>query len=90
MEAACHERVVVRGVAERHELHATVGIIVCGGVRDVLDDVAEQFDGVHVDAGFGGATFTEEQTMSVSLSAFGRERMSSSSAGVMDLDTSAE
>ena len=55
MEAACHERVVVRGVAERHELHATVGIIVCGGVRDVLDDVAEQFDGVHVDAGFGGA-----------------------------------
>ena len=55
MEAAGHERVVVRGVAERHELHATVGIIVCGGVRDVLDDVAEQFDGVHVDAGFGGA-----------------------------------
>ena len=55
VEAACHERVVVRGVAERHELHATVGIIVCGGVRDVLDDVAEQFDGVHVDAGFGGA-----------------------------------
>ena len=55
VEAACHERVVVRGVAECHELHATVGIIVCGGVRDVLDDVAEQFDGVHVDAGFGGA-----------------------------------
>ena len=35
-------------------------------------------------------TLTDEQTMSVSLSAFGRERMSSSSAGVMDLDTSAE
>ena len=31
-------------------------------------------------------TFTDEQTMSVS-SAFGRERMSSSSAGVMDLET---
>ena len=35
-------------------------------------------------------TLTDEQTMSVSLSAFGRERMSSSSAGVMDLDTRAE
>ncbi len=35
-------------------------------------------------------TFTEEHTMSVSDSAFGKERMSISSAGVMDLDTSAE
>ena len=35
-------------------------------------------------------TFTDEQTMSVSERACGRERMSSSSAGVMDLETSAE
>ena len=35
-------------------------------------------------------TFTDEQTMSVSLSAAGSERMSSSSAGVIDLETSAE
>ncbi len=35
-------------------------------------------------------TFTEEHTMSVSDRACGRERMSISSAGVMDLDTSAE
>ena len=55
MEAAGHERVVVRGVAERHKLHATVGIVISGGVRDVLDDMAEQFNGIHVDAGLGGA-----------------------------------
>ena len=55
MEAACHERVVVGGIAECHELHATVGVVVCGGVCDVFDDVAEQLDGVHVDAGFGGS-----------------------------------
>ena len=55
MEAACHERVVVGGVAECHELHASVGIVICGSVRNVLDDMAEQFDGVHVDAGLGGA-----------------------------------
>ena len=35
-------------------------------------------------------TFTEEHTMSVSESACGRDRISISSAGVMDLDTSAE
>ena len=35
-------------------------------------------------------TLTDEQTMSVSLSALGSERISSSSAGVMDFDTSAE
>ena len=35
-------------------------------------------------------TLTDEQTMSVSLNACGSERMSISSAGVMDLETSAE
>ena len=55
MEAASHERVVVGGIAECHEFHASVGVVVCGGVCDVFDDVAEQFDGVHVDAGFGGS-----------------------------------
>ena len=35
-------------------------------------------------------TLTDEHTISVSDSAFGRERMSISSAGVMDFDTSAE
>ena len=55
MEAAGHERIVVRSVAERHEFDAAIGVVVGGGVRDVLDDVAEQFDGIHVDTGFGGA-----------------------------------
>ena len=54
MEAACHERVVVRHVAEGHELDAAVGVVVGGALGNVLDDVAEQFDRVHVDAGLGG------------------------------------
>ena len=54
MEATGHERVVVRHVAERHELDAAVRVVVGGALGDVLDDVAEQFDRVHVDAGLGG------------------------------------
>ena len=55
VEATGHERVVVRHVAERHELDAAVRVVVGGALGDVLDDVAEQFDRVHVDAGLGGA-----------------------------------
>ena len=55
VEAAGHERVVVRHVAEGHELDAAVGVVVGGALGNVLDDVAEQFDRVHVDAGLGGA-----------------------------------
>ena len=55
METARHERVVVGHVAEGDELDASVGVVVGGARGDVLDDVAEQFDGVHVDAGLGGA-----------------------------------
>ena len=54
VEAAGHERVVVRHVAEGHELDAAVGVVVGGALGNVLDDVAEQFDRVHVDAGLGG------------------------------------
>ena len=54
VEATGHERVVVRHVAERHELDAAVRVVVGGALGDVLDDVAEQFDRVHVDAGLGG------------------------------------
>ncbi len=39
---------------------------------------------------FVDPTLTDEQTMSVSLSAAGSDRMSSSSAGVIDFETSAE
>ena len=54
VEAASHERIVVRHVAEGHELDAAVGVVVGGALGNVLDDVAEQFDRVHVDAGLGG------------------------------------
>ena len=55
MEASGHKRVVVRHVAEGHELDAAVGVVVGGTLGNVLDDTAEQFDRVHVDAGLGGA-----------------------------------
>ena len=55
MKTTCHKRVVVRSVAECDEFHATVRIIVGGGMRNVFDDVAQQLHGVHVDAGFRGA-----------------------------------
>ena len=55
VEASGHKRVVVRHVAEGHELDAAVGVVVGGTLGNVLDDMAEQFDRVHVDAGLGGA-----------------------------------
>ena len=54
-DASGHKRVVVRHVAEGHELDAAVGVVVGGALGNVHDDVAEQFDRVHVDAGLGGA-----------------------------------
>ena len=55
METARHEWIVVRNIAEGHEFHATVGIVVCGALGDVFDDMAEQLHRIHVDTGFRGA-----------------------------------
>ncbi len=55
VETAGHKRVVVRHVAEGHELDAAVGVVVGGTLGNVFDDMAEQFHRVHVDAGFRGA-----------------------------------
>ena len=55
MEGAGHEGVVVGGIAEYDELRRTDALLVFGGFGRILHDVAHQPDGIHVDAGLGGA-----------------------------------
>ena len=55
VEGAGHEGVVVGGIAEYDELRRTDALLVFGGFGRILHDVAHQPDGIHVDAGLGGA-----------------------------------
>ena len=55
MEGACHKRVVVRGIAEYHQLGTAQGIMVPGGFGCLSHDSSHQFHRVHVNACLGGA-----------------------------------
>ena len=53
MEGTCHEWVVIRRIAEHHELGATQGTLVLGSLGSILHDFTQQAHGVHVDSGLG-------------------------------------
>ena len=55
VESACHERVVVRCIAENNEFCASKAVVLFACLRRLLDDLTHQFDSIHVDTGFGGA-----------------------------------
>ncbi len=55
VEGTCHEGVVIGCVAEDDEFGAAEGIAVSGALGCPLDDAAHEADGIHVDAGLGGA-----------------------------------
>ena len=55
MEGACHERVVVRGITEYHQLGTAKGVMVPGGFGCFSHDSSHQFHRVHVNACFGRA-----------------------------------
>ena len=55
VEGASHERVVLHGVAEHHQLSAAKAASVGGALRRSLDGLAHEAHRVHVDARLGGA-----------------------------------
>lgn len=55
VESACHERVVVRCIAENNEFCASKAVVLFACLRRLLDDLTHQFDSIHVDTGFGRA-----------------------------------
>ncbi len=55
VEGAGHERVVLDSVAEHDELGAAEPILRGGELRGLAYDAAHARDGIHVDAGLGGA-----------------------------------
>ena len=55
MKRACHERVVFRRVAEYHQLGSADALAVLGQFCGFAHDLAHHGDGIHVDAGLGGA-----------------------------------
>ena len=55
MESSCHERIVVRRIAEYHQLGAAQGILICRCLRCLQDNISHQPDRIHVDPGPGGA-----------------------------------
>ena len=55
VERACHEGIVLRSVAENHQLCRSEAIVVGGQLGTFSDDMSHLCDRVHIDAGFGGA-----------------------------------
>ena len=55
VESACHERVVVRCIAENNEFCASTAVVLFACLRRLLDDLTHKFDSIHVDTGFGRA-----------------------------------
>ena len=55
VECASHERVIVRGIAEYHQLGTTKGVLICSALCCLLDDLSHELDGIHVDTGLCGA-----------------------------------
>ena len=54
VEGARHERIVLHGVAEHHELGAGKAALVRRQLRSLLDRAAHQLHGIHIDACFCG------------------------------------
>ena len=55
MESTGHERVVVRGIAEDHELGGADAQTVSAGFGSLADDLAHEFHGIHVQSVLGAA-----------------------------------
>ena len=54
MERACHERIVVRCIAEHHQLCTAQGIIVLGCLSCLLYNPSHQLHRIHVKSCLGG------------------------------------
>ena len=54
VEGASHEGVVLRSVAEHHQLGAADALLVGGELGGLLDNLAHELDGVQIEAGLGG------------------------------------
>ena len=55
VEGTRHKGIVLRCVAEDHQLCCADALTVGGELAGLLDGLAHQFDGVHVQARLGGA-----------------------------------
>ena len=55
VEGTRHEGVVLRSVAEHHQLGTADALLVGSELGGLLDDLAHELDGVQVEAGLGGA-----------------------------------
>ena len=55
MEGACHEGVILRGIAEHHQLGTADALLVGSQFSGLLDDLTHELDGIQVEAGLGGA-----------------------------------
>ena len=54
VEGTGHKGIVLRGVAEHHQLGSTDALTVGSQLTGLLDSLAHELDGVHVQAGLGG------------------------------------
>ena len=55
VERACHERIILYGVAEHHQLGRADAVAVSGELGALADHLAHHLDGVHIDARLGRA-----------------------------------